>query len=373
MAEVYRILTVDDSEMNHKIISKILGDQYLQVDVSSGKECLGEVEKQIPDLVLLDVTMPGMDGYETCQRLRLITKMKHVPILFLSGRCSVEEKLKGYEVGGDDYITKPFEAEELLAKIDKSIQQKFGIEKLTDRANKAANIAFNALKDNGNITLCLNFFKDIFSCETIDDLAQRFFKSAQDMGLASTLQIRVGSKYIYFQDDGVERELEQALLVKMQGSGDCLDFGKRSVINFDNISLLIKNVPIDRGDTGGALKDYMSTLVKGANYRLRDILLHTKLEFQRDNLAENLTRTAESLSKSETQFSTIMGQNHRIFEKLVNDIHDQVAELHMAEYQEEAIYGLVRKAETEVDQLHSRLMKVEEEFARVIQQLRKQS
>ena len=117
----------------------------------------------------------------------------------------------------------------------------------------------------------------------------------------------------------------------------------------------------------------MATLVKGANYRLRDILLHTKLEFQRDNLAENLTRTAESLSKSKTQFSTMMGQNQRIFEKLVNDIHDQVAELHMAEYQEEAIYGLVRKAETEVDQLHSGLMKVEEEFARVIQQLRKQS
>ena len=117
MGELYTVLAVDDSSLNHKIIEKAVSGHYQFRGVFSGQECLDFVAKTTPDLILLDVTMSGMDGYETCTELRKLPLLLNVPVLFLSGRCSVEEKLKGYEVGGDDYITKPFSTQELVARI----------------------------------------------------------------------------------------------------------------------------------------------------------------------------------------------------------------------------------------------------------------
>ncbi len=365
------VLSVDDSEMNHKIIGKMLSDEYQQVSVLSGSECLVQMKKEVPDLILLDVTMPGMDGYETCTEIRKDPKCQYVPVLFLSGRCSIEEKLRGYEVGGDDYITKPFDANELLAKIQKAIKTKAGMEQLTDKVNIASSIAFNALKDNGNITLCLNFFKEVFNYHTIDGLVQHFLGAAQDMGLSVTLQVKIGQKLFYYSGDGVERELEQALLAKVSGGHELVVLGRRVVLNSGSLSLLIKNLPVSQEHikTSIALQDYMLTLLKGVQFRLEEILAHAKLQHQRDRLVMSMSDAAGSLKASEKQFSSLLESSHSIFDKLIHQIEDVVTELNLHEYQENAIYTLVRGAEQDVDKLHSSLVKIEEGFANTVNSL----
>ncbi len=113
----FRILVVDDDPSNLFIMSEMLGKDYKVKTAGSGEEALQTLSTFKPHMVLLDVMMPGMDGYEVCRRIREDERHPNVNILFVSAKDMIEERLTGYRVGGDDYITKPFDQNELLAKI----------------------------------------------------------------------------------------------------------------------------------------------------------------------------------------------------------------------------------------------------------------
>jgi class 3 adenylate cyclase/CheY-like chemotaxis protein len=110
---------VDDTSTNVRLLVKILTKKGYKVFVSyNGREALSQLEIQIPDLILLDVMMPDIDGYEVCQQVKADHRFQHIPIIFLSAADRVEDKVKAFSVGGADYITKPFQVAELLARID---------------------------------------------------------------------------------------------------------------------------------------------------------------------------------------------------------------------------------------------------------------
>ena len=116
MSREQKVLIVDDEARNQRIIVEILADTVEHRSASSGEEALKMIESFSPDLVLLDIMMPGIDGYEVCKRMRNNPKLALTKIILVSGKAMVEERLKGYEAGADDYLTKPFVPEELLAK-----------------------------------------------------------------------------------------------------------------------------------------------------------------------------------------------------------------------------------------------------------------
>ncbi|MCI5162157.1 MAG: response regulator [Candidatus Electrothrix sp. AX5] len=112
------ILIVDDSPENLKLLAKILTENNFQIRGSnSGRYALKSIEKKIPDLILLDIKMPEMDGYEVCSHLKEHPSAADIPVIFISGLKDSESKIKGFEAGGVDYITKPFQAQEILARV----------------------------------------------------------------------------------------------------------------------------------------------------------------------------------------------------------------------------------------------------------------
>lgn len=112
-----KILVVDDDQRNLMIIEEILGDNYELKTAQSGEECLDVLENYTPDLILLDIMLPGMDGYTILDKIRSIEMLKYTKTILVSGKAMVDEKLKGYDAGADDYITKPFIDDELFAKV----------------------------------------------------------------------------------------------------------------------------------------------------------------------------------------------------------------------------------------------------------------
>ena len=108
------ILIADDEEQNRDILKEILIDDYEINCVDDGLECIKSIESRIPDLLLLDVSMPKMNGYEVCNQLRLNSETKSLPIVLLSGHASQKDINKGFEVGVNKYITKPFSPVELF-------------------------------------------------------------------------------------------------------------------------------------------------------------------------------------------------------------------------------------------------------------------
>ncbi len=113
-----RILVVDDEKMNLKAIKRLLKKSGFDLRFSqSGEDALETAADFVPDLVVLDVMMPGMNGYEVCKELKSNKKTADTLVLLLSGKNTLEDRLEGYKVNADDYITKPYDPEELKAKI----------------------------------------------------------------------------------------------------------------------------------------------------------------------------------------------------------------------------------------------------------------
>jgi signal transduction histidine kinase len=112
------ILIVDDSAENLRVLTDMLTEQgYLVRPAINGHVALKAIQNTLPDLILLDILMPGIDGYEVCRRLKADAHTKDVPVLFMSALNEVVDKVKAFEVGGIDYVTKPFYPEEVLARL----------------------------------------------------------------------------------------------------------------------------------------------------------------------------------------------------------------------------------------------------------------
>ena len=119
-----RILIVDDVKANVDVLVEALKDDYKLSVALDGEGALRSVSKTAPDLILLDIMMPGIDGYEVCRRLRASPATNEIPVMFLSSLEDVADKAQGFEVGGNDYLTKPFEILEVKARVRSLVKAK---------------------------------------------------------------------------------------------------------------------------------------------------------------------------------------------------------------------------------------------------------
>ncbi len=130
MRETATILIVDDTESNIDILVELLGDEYDVIVAMSGERGIKIANTKKIDLILLDIVMPDMDGFETCKNLKNNEETKHIPVIFITAKTDEESIEHGYDVGGIDYVTKPFKLKELRAKVKTQIQLKFFIQHL---------------------------------------------------------------------------------------------------------------------------------------------------------------------------------------------------------------------------------------------------
>jgi sigma-B regulation protein RsbU (phosphoserine phosphatase) len=119
-----RVLIVDDAKTNVDILVEALRGEHKLSVALDGEGALRAVEKSAPDLVLLDIVMPGLDGYEVCRRLRADPATRELPIMFLSSLEDVRDKARGFELGANDYLTKPFEILEVKARVRSLLKAK---------------------------------------------------------------------------------------------------------------------------------------------------------------------------------------------------------------------------------------------------------
>jgi len=145
-----KIMVVDDSPTVYRLLAEKLRDQpYEVVGYQSGNLALKAVAKEPPDLILLDIIMPDMDGFEFCKRLKADSKLKNIPVIFNSVVEEAEEKAKAFALGGSDYVTKPIQLAELKARINAQLNQQ------KSKANlQAHNLALKTKLDDKVKEIC---------------------------------------------------------------------------------------------------------------------------------------------------------------------------------------------------------------------------
>jgi DNA-binding NarL/FixJ family response regulator len=137
-----KILVVDDDLILRKLLKHYLEkESYFVITAASGEEGLTAYHDHKPDLIVSDVAMPKMDGLEFCSQLRAVPSGQLVPFIFLSARDELEDKIEGHAKGADDYITKPFEMEALLAKIQALLARSSRIQAEINRLIQKSNYA----------------------------------------------------------------------------------------------------------------------------------------------------------------------------------------------------------------------------------------
>ncbi|MEG4319526.1 MULTISPECIES: response regulator [unclassified Microcoleus] len=142
------ILIVDDLIENLQFLTKVLNKHGYKVrSVTNGKMALRTIHNHPPDVILLDIKMPEMDGYEVCEALKVDENTSEIPVIFLSALDEVLDKVKAFQVGGIDYITKPFQSEELIARIQTQLtiqQQKHQLRKQIEEHQQTAEILYQS-------------------------------------------------------------------------------------------------------------------------------------------------------------------------------------------------------------------------------------
>lgn len=131
------VLIVDDTLENIQVLGSLLRDAGYSINVAtSGKQALSTLDRVIPDLVLLDIMMPEMDGFEVCRRMKTNAAWRSIPVIFLTAKVETESVVEGFELGAVDYVTKPFQAAELLQRVETHLTLSRLRKELSDRVDE---------------------------------------------------------------------------------------------------------------------------------------------------------------------------------------------------------------------------------------------
>jgi len=346
------LLFIDDDNSLHQLFIEALSD-YNVTSAYSGADGIELFKQQSFDIVILDVSMSSMDGYEVCQQIREHEMAAPVPILFLSGKTSLDDILKGYESGGTDYITKPFKLAELMAKISVEVDSYRLENNLQSNLTEVTEAVLTVQSSNAKIYSICRYLQQAFFCQDVDSLCQLFFTVTKGFGTDATLYVHSSETMNFYDSNGREHALSNAILeqVRAQG-GRILQFGNdRAVFNWEYASLLVSHLQDD--------VDNLAMLMDGFEMGLKAI----EASNQFNSL---LSHYREIKYQQSIQVATA-------FDDVVYEIQDEMGRIGyntLSEEQENALIRIVEAKRDMVDRLFNQGVKLDEELSSVMKKLR---
>jgi CheY-like chemotaxis protein len=346
------VMIVDDIADNRKLLRMILEDDYRLCEASTGIECLSTVTEEKPDVILLDVSMPGITGYEVCRRLKANSDTAMIPVIFISAMDSPQNRLEGYEAGGDEYMVKPVNEDILISKVRGTLEVQGKHKALQQEAHESMNVALEAMTASSEMGLIVQFMKDCNECSNFEQLHQSISDTVRQFGLATCCQINDSEKTIFF--DCLSQSLEAKVMAKCCGMYRIYNFGTRSVFSDKHISLLVKNMPLDEPKRLGRIQDNLAILTDIAEARIKSILMEMELFGRRSSITKSLIKLTES--KLEIVDRNIIDHAKKleaILQKLVTRLEDKLVFLGLEDDQERALRELTADSTEEIMRLSS--------------------
>ena len=254
------ILTIDDDRIVQKIVRKTLEPHGFMVRTADdGESGLGQAVENPPEVILLDAEMPGMNGYQVCEQLAERPEFKYIPIVFLSSHSSLHKRMLGYEMGADDYIVKPFEADDLLARINVLLRYAKEQRELQAQIEIAQRTALEALSTTSELGQAMSFMESSLSFNTIDEAARALLEVTGNLALDCRLMVTLEDRICWFPSEEQISPLEKELITMSNRDQRFLDFGASTLVNYPAASLLVTNMPLDNPERHGRIKDRLFT------------------------------------------------------------------------------------------------------------------
>jgi len=367
MSDKIKVLTVDDNATNTKLIVKGLKDNYHIESAERGKEALNMLSVRDYDIVLLDVNMPEMDGYQVCAAIREGQRNSQIPVIFVSALNTLDDKLKGYAAGAQDYIEKPVMLPELIQKIDLAVAQSKQLKSLDDQAKFATQTAMTAMSNNSELGIIIGFMEESFKTENNHELLKAITGSVAQYNIDCCVQLRTDFHAIHATSAAPEASrLEQDLLEKAKDADRIVTLGKRGIFNSLRVSILIRNLPVNNEELYGRLVDHLAVIVVAADERCKHIEMHEQKLSSRNKILDSVVDIAdEEVEKLQEQFVYFRQETHRIMSQLQADIDEALVDFTLTDSQEDHFYRILGQGEREMDDLSDLGVVVEESLGRI--------
>jgi DNA-binding response OmpR family regulator len=364
------VMIVDDADDSRLLQRMILEEHYTVLEAASGEECIEKigVNDKVPDLFLLDVNMLGMDGYEVCTHLRKQHETANSPIIFISALYKPEERLKGYEVGADDYLVKPIDGEQLLEKVKYHLEVHLEVVKAQDEAKNSMNVALEAMTYSSEIGQLIDFVKQSQSVKSLEAMGEKVCAAAQEFGLsACAYVIGADRPFAFCEPDS----LEAKVLEKSKKSQDrIINIGVRTIVKSDQIALLIKNMPTDDESRYGRIKDHLAVLVSICDGRLMALQAQKELANQRTSvLGRVITVTEEKLKEFNDKVIKHDDEVRSIMLNMITELESKLFSLGLDEDQEATLMSLAYRANEQLNESRESTKELERELGVVLEGL----
>lgn len=350
MPDVPLILSIDDDESNQVLLQKAFENANLHV-AYAGEQGVGLAGLIKPDVILLDIAMPGMNGIEVCRILKNNPLTSHIPVLFVSAMNTLEDRLAGYKVGAEDYICKPINIYELKCKIDILMAYQGSLQQLDTRLRSASDVAYTALSNAGELGVIVNFVETALACPDFPDLADQMLDALSQYQVSACLVIRSDELHPLYFSGTVLSPLETQLLDMARDGKRIVTVGRRCIFNADNISVLVKDMPADE-DRAGRLRDHIARLMSVAEARIKSLVNETSAsQFRAAAVSEALADAGDSLQKVDDRMRHFQSQVAQVISDLTTGLEEKFMGLMLSDEQEEGLLQPVRTARSQLDEI----------------------
>jgi len=269
---MHTILVVDDEPSNISIVSNILGDHYKILACTSGEKAFEVLNKSSVNLILLDILMPEMDGFEVCAKIKEHDRFKHIPVIFISALSSLEDRLKGFNVGANDFLSKPINPDEVFSKIQieiensiKSYRQKLEIKNLEENVN-SSNSTIHELE------LICDFLIELLSLKNVDNIINLLVQLLKNLNFSNIVSITLPNDEYQFFSNGEEiTSMATSILDKAREKNMNLLFNDKLVVHKNIFTVLITNMPKDDTTHCERIENNLNKILNATNIALANI------------------------------------------------------------------------------------------------------
>lgn len=334
------VFIVDDDEIILTVLREILAEQCAIECFASAEACRARLVERKPDMLLLDLTLPGMDGYTFCRELKDDWETQDIPVVFVSANDDIETRLSCYEAGGEDFIIKPFAPAEIQCKLQVAERIIASKRSLNEQAGYAQRTALSAMTSMGELGVVLQFLSKSFACDDVEALGAAILEASRQWDLQAAVQLRLDGRIYSVSANGAEVPLEVAVLNHMRNSSRIFQFKSRCVFNYGNVTLLLNNMPLDDDERAGRIRDNVALLAEGADARMQAIESDLRARRRREGIEAVLPRVQQVVQSVQANYrrsSFELTQSMVEFEQV---LVKSFISLGLTEEQEEFLTGL---------------------------------
>lgn len=353
-----RLLIVDDSSLSASILAAMVTKHGYEARVAiSGEACLDVMQEFAPEVVLLDIEMPGgIDGYETCQRIRNRFDRANLTIIFLSAHDSLEERLHAYDAGGDDFVAKPFVANEILRKIALAVKARIGRRELLAATASLEESTEIALQGYNDIGAALGFARGALGCRTLYALADLVIYWMRVLQCECHVQLRgsVPSEMLTITPMGPATPLERSVFDSMTVHDRIFQFKTRMIVNYQSISILVVNMPVNDESLAGRIRDYVAIIAEAADDAVANILLRTEAVERAQELQLLAQMGRDDIERLQASQHAQLVDTRCEMERMVEKVEEMYYQFGLTSAQESAISDVVHATKDEVLMLFER-------------------